>query len=72
MFLQEAVDWLCRHPLVIKNGIGVIGVSKGGALALDMAVKCPQVGLPAFIISQVKFSFIQTTFDTNAEGFTGS
>lgn len=42
-YFEEAVDWLCRHPLVIKNGIGVIGVSKGGALALDMAVKCPQV-----------------------------
>jgi cephalosporin-C deacetylase-like acetyl esterase len=35
---QEAVIWLSNHPLVLKNGIGVVGVSKGAGLALQMAI----------------------------------
>lgn len=35
---QDAADWLHSHPLVQKQGIGAVGVSKGAALAMQMAI----------------------------------
>ena len=40
---QEAVNWLSSRPYVDANGIGVIGVSKGGEIALQMAYYIPKV-----------------------------
>ena len=41
--LKEAVDWFSHRPYVNSNGIGVIGVSKGGEIALQMAYHSPKV-----------------------------
>ena len=41
--LQEAAEWLSSHPSVRPTGIGAVGVSRGGAQALLMAMICPQV-----------------------------
>ena len=41
--LQEAVNWLSRHPRVVKYGIGVIGTSKGASLAMQMAIESEKV-----------------------------
>ena len=37
------MDWLSSQPYVSKSGIGVIGVSKGGEIALLMAYYSPKV-----------------------------
>jgi hypothetical protein len=39
VFLKEATNWFANHPLVLKSGIGVVGLSKGAGLAAYMAVK---------------------------------
>ena len=41
--LQEAIDWMNSHPDVFHNGLGVVGVSKGGDIALLMATHSPKV-----------------------------
>ncbi|KAL4218032.1 hypothetical protein ACF0H5_022770 [Mactra antiquata] len=42
-YFLEAIDWLADHDKVFPGGIGVIGVSKGGDLALIMAAYSPKV-----------------------------
>ncbi|MCL4121311.1 UNVERIFIED_CONTAM: hypothetical protein GTU68_000956 [Idotea baltica] len=42
-YFEEAVQVLLRHPKVLKPSVGVIGVSKGGDLALTMATFIPEV-----------------------------
>lgn len=42
-YFEEAVDWLHSHPSVMKSGVGVIGVSKGGSLAMYMGTVCSKV-----------------------------
>jgi dienelactone hydrolase len=44
-YFEEAVDWLYGHPLVLKDsgGIGVIGVSKGASLAMQVATMSDKV-----------------------------
>lgn len=41
--LKEAIDYLLRRDDIIQNGVGVIGVSKGGDIALMMATHNPKV-----------------------------
>ena len=41
--MQDAVDWLHAHPQVSKDGIGLVGVSKGAELAIHMAILSPKV-----------------------------
>ncbi|XP_045161068.2 acyl-coenzyme A thioesterase 1-like [Mercenaria mercenaria] len=36
-YFMETVDWLSAHPHVDGNNLGIIGVSKGGEIALQMA-----------------------------------
>ena len=40
-YFIEAVEWLAKHPRVCKHGIGYIGSSFGGQVALQVAGKCP-------------------------------
>ncbi|XP_072425270.1 acyl-coenzyme A amino acid N-acyltransferase 1-like [Chiloscyllium punctatum] len=42
-YFEEAVNYLKKHPKVKGPGIGVIGSSKGGDLALSMITFLPQV-----------------------------
>lgn len=36
-YFEEAADWLVKHPAVVQQGIGVMGVSKGAEITLMMA-----------------------------------
>jgi dienelactone hydrolase len=42
-YVESAVLWLLAHPKVCGDGIGAIGASRGGELALLLASVCPQV-----------------------------
>lgn len=42
-YFEEAVEFLLKHDKVLDNGVGVIGTSKGGDLALSMAAFIPSV-----------------------------
>ncbi|XP_076053235.1 acyl-coenzyme A thioesterase 1-like isoform X1 [Oratosquilla oratoria] len=42
-YFEEAVDFLLKHEKINDSGVGVIGTSKGGDLALSMASFIPQV-----------------------------
>ncbi|XP_043929948.1 acyl-coenzyme A thioesterase 1-like [Protopterus annectens] len=42
-YFEEAAYYLQKHPKVNKNGIGVVGISKGADLALSMASFLPGV-----------------------------
>lgn len=36
-YFEEAKDYLMKHPKVKKQGIGIVGISLGGVIALSMA-----------------------------------
>ena len=40
---QELIDYFSSHPNVLPGGIGVIGISKGGELALHMSTVSEKV-----------------------------
>ncbi|OWF36221.1 acyl-coenzyme A amino acid N-acyltransferase 1-like isoform X2 [Mizuhopecten yessoensis] len=42
-YFKEAVHLISSHPSVIPDGIGILGLSKGGELAQLIAIHCPQV-----------------------------
>ncbi|XP_045112613.1 acyl-coenzyme A thioesterase 1-like isoform X2 [Portunus trituberculatus] len=42
-YFEEAVEFLLKHDKVISRGVGVIGTSKGGEIALEMAAFIPSV-----------------------------
>ncbi|XP_066970705.1 acyl-coenzyme A thioesterase 1-like isoform X2 [Macrobrachium rosenbergii] len=42
-YFEEAVEYLLKHEKVINQSVGVIGISKGGDLALSMATYIPEV-----------------------------
>ncbi|XP_063864231.1 acyl-coenzyme A thioesterase 3-like isoform X3 [Scylla paramamosain] len=42
-YFEEAVEFLLKHEKVISQGVGVIGTSKGGEIALEMAAFIPSV-----------------------------
>jgi len=43
-YFREAVEYLCdREEVYSENGVGVMGVSKGGDVVLNMALNIPQV-----------------------------
>ena len=42
--LQEAVEWLAKHPDIKKPGIGVVGVSMGAEFAMYMPIVSRKVG----------------------------
>ncbi|KAJ8309324.1 hypothetical protein KUTeg_014198 [Tegillarca granosa] len=42
-YFQEAVDWFMSHPSVIKDGIGVVSVSKGAEICQLLAVNCTKI-----------------------------
>jgi dienelactone hydrolase len=42
-YAESAVLWLLAHPKVYGDGIGVVGASRGGELALLLASVCPYV-----------------------------
>ncbi|XP_076053242.1 acyl-coenzyme A thioesterase 5-like isoform X4 [Oratosquilla oratoria] len=48
-YFEEAVDFLLKHEKVMKSGVGTIGVSKGGDLALSMATYIPKVKASVWI-----------------------
>ncbi|XP_025104979.1 acyl-coenzyme A amino acid N-acyltransferase 2-like isoform X2 [Pomacea canaliculata] len=61
-YFKEASWWLCNHNAVRNNGIGVIGVSKGGELAQLMGWLFPEVkavvtinGPPAYTYIDLKW-----------------
>ncbi|XP_069602541.1 acyl-coenzyme A amino acid N-acyltransferase 1-like isoform X2 [Ranitomeya imitator] len=42
-YFEEAAQFLCNHPKVSGDGVGVIGICKGAEIALAMASFLPQV-----------------------------
>ncbi|XP_014788622.1 acyl-coenzyme A amino acid N-acyltransferase 1 [Octopus bimaculoides] len=43
-YFEEAIEWIINHKQVSsENGIGVLGTSLGGVIALYIAKQCPQV-----------------------------
>ena len=40
-YFERAVDWLIAHPKVMSGGVGLIGLSMGGVLALAIASQIP-------------------------------
>ncbi|CAI9590721.1 unnamed protein product [Staurois parvus] len=42
-YFEEAAQWLCNHPKVFGDGIGIVSLCKGAELALAMASYLPQV-----------------------------
>ncbi|XP_071530949.1 acyl-coenzyme A thioesterase 1-like [Panulirus ornatus] len=42
-YFEEAVEFLLKHEKVLHHGVGVIGTSKGGDLALSMAAFIPSI-----------------------------
>ncbi|GAB1600355.1 acyl-coenzyme A amino acid N-acyltransferase 1-like [Argonauta hians] len=61
-YFEEAVSWLDNHEQVLsKNGIGVVGTSLGGEIALYMAKTCPRIttaisvnGQPTFYVFTIR------------------
>ena len=43
MIYKIAADWLSSHKEVFSDGIGVVGVSRGADMALQMAINSPKV-----------------------------
>ena len=60
-YLMDAVEWLASHDRVCQHGIGIIGVSFGGQVALQLAAECPMVAAtvavssPNFLLMPVKY-----------------
>ena len=60
-YFIEAVQWLATYEKVYQNGIGFIGVSYGGQIALQVAADCPLVSVvvaissPHIILTPVKY-----------------
>ena len=48
-YFVGAVDWVHDHPRVNKQGVGVIGVSKGAELAYLLTVCSPKVIIKSFL-----------------------
>ncbi|XP_069819293.1 acyl-coenzyme A amino acid N-acyltransferase 1-like [Dendropsophus ebraccatus] len=42
-YFEEAAQFLCGHPKVSSDGVGVVAISKGAEMALAMASYLPQV-----------------------------
>ncbi|XP_073440875.1 acyl-coenzyme A amino acid N-acyltransferase 1-like [Dendrobates tinctorius] len=42
-YFEEAAQFLCNHPKVSGDGVGVVGICKGAEIALSMASYLPQV-----------------------------
>ena len=40
-YFERAIDWLMEHPKVASGGIGLVGLSMGGVLALAIASQIP-------------------------------
>ncbi|CAH1255279.1 ACOT2 [Branchiostoma lanceolatum] len=48
-YFEEAADWLVSLPYVHSRGVGVLGTSQGGQLALCMAAYMDKVGAAAAV-----------------------
>ena len=40
-YFERAIDWLIAHPKVVSGGVGLVGLSMGGAMALAIASQIP-------------------------------
>ncbi|XP_029657994.1 acyl-coenzyme A amino acid N-acyltransferase 1-like [Octopus sinensis] len=69
-YFEEAIEWLINHEQVSsEKGIGVLGASLGGIIAVYMAKECPQVsavisinGLPNFFIYGIRHNGKQVPY----------
>ncbi|XP_014776508.1 acyl-coenzyme A amino acid N-acyltransferase 1 [Octopus bimaculoides] len=72
-YFEEAIEWLINHEQVSsENGIGVLGLSLGGVIAVYMAKECPQVsavisinGLPNFFIFGIRHNGKQVPYHSS-------
>ena len=61
-YFVEAIEWLASHDRVYQNGIGIVGVSFGAQMALQLAVECPRIAAvvaissPHAILTSVKYN----------------
>ncbi len=60
-YFIEAVEWFAKHEKVYSNGIGYVGVSYGGQVALQVAAECNLVkavvaiSAPSSVMNPVKY-----------------
>ena len=60
-YFMDAVQWLASHDCVYQHGIGIIGVSYGGQVALQLAAECPMIvatvaiSSPNVLLTPVKY-----------------
>lgn len=40
-YFEKAIDWMIAHPKVMSDGVGLVGLSMGGVLALGIASQIP-------------------------------
>lgn len=79
-YFEEAAEFLSNHPSVVPGGIGVLGFSAGGELALHMGHYIPKVkaiitinGLPFMTESPIKYKgrpMGKKYFDISKVGYT--
>ena len=50
-YFIEAAHWLAKHEKVYQNGIGFVGVSYGGQIALQVAAECSLISAAVAISS---------------------
>ena len=66
-YFMDAVEWLAGHDRVCKNGIGIIGASFGGQVALHLAGECPMIAATV-AISSPNFFMIPVTYQGRSVG----
>jgi dienelactone hydrolase len=57
-YLEAGIAWLCAHPAVDPERVGVMGTSKGGELALLLGATCPQLrAVVAYVPSTLVYAW---------------
>ena len=60
-YFIEAAQWLAKHEKVYQNGIGIVGVSYGAQIALQVAAECSLVSA-AVAIAPLHSVFVPVTY----------
>jgi dienelactone hydrolase len=55
-YFGNALNWMSRRPEILADGIAVVGSSRGGELALQLASMYPQIGaVVAYVPANVRY-----------------
>ena len=67
-YFIEAAHWLAKHDKVYQNGVGIVGVSYGAQIALQVAAESPLVSA-AVAISPFHSVFVPVTYMGQGIGY---